>query len=201
MNICLEESYINNLEKYIGRKLNIIEKENRMEVIYDAEIQYVLRRNDINHYSFYLVQRNQSSEIAEYYSELEMKRKFSIAMKEIFGEKIDYSKTDEFEKAENLAEVENLMNLYVGQEYYSIKKPQKKKINLELTEEKKYSIYFLKENDKRNYIERNLKAPFAFCRFYNEALFLKMSIEKINEYQMIFADKMEDEEIYDMLDS
>lgn len=195
MSIYLEESYIEKLEKYVGRKLNIIQREKEINVICDAESQYVLKEED-NHFSFYSIQRNQISKIGEYYSEEEMRRMFAITMRGFLGKEIDYSKAEEMEKIESISDVERMMELYVGKEYYSIMKPEKKKINLEISEKKDYNIYLLKENEERSYIEENLEAPFAFARFYNEALFLKTMLERIREYQVIFEETISEEETY-----
>lgn len=195
MSIYLEESYIEKLEKYVGKKLNIVQKEKEINVIADAESQYVLKEED-DHFSFYSIQRNQISIIDEYYSEEEMRRMFAITMRGFLGKEIDYSRAEEMEKVEDISEVERLMGLYVGNEYYSIMKPEKKKINLEISGKNEYNIYLLKKNEERSYIEENLEAPFAFLRFYNEALFLKTMLERIEEYQVIFKETVSEEEIY-----
>ena len=41
----LEKSSIENLNKYVGKNLNIIQNENRIEVIQGSEIQYILEND------------------------------------------------------------------------------------------------------------------------------------------------------------
>lgn len=57
MSLKLEKSYIENLKKYVGKDLNIIESENRIEVIRDNEIQYILENDLSSNYVFYCVER------------------------------------------------------------------------------------------------------------------------------------------------
>lgn len=47
--------YIKKLEKYIGRKIKIINQRNKVKVIEDVEMQYILEEDTPNHYSFYCV--------------------------------------------------------------------------------------------------------------------------------------------------
>ena len=77
MSFNLEKSSIENLNKYVGKNLNIIQNENRIEVIQGSEIQYILE-NDYNcHYAFYYVERGKKFIVEEYFSEIEMGRKFA----------------------------------------------------------------------------------------------------------------------------
>lgn len=199
MNINFEEMYLEKLQKYVGRKLNIIQKENEIKIIYDVETSYVLKENHNKQYSFYSIQRNELMEIAEYYSEEEMKREFAIAIKGFFSEEIDYSGANKLETAKEMSVVKGVMESQIGNEYYSIGQSQEMKINLEQKGENEYNIYLLGTNGERNYIEENLEAPFVFVRFYNEALFLKVMKERIEEYQEIFNEKLSEEEIYNIV--
>ena len=63
----------------------------------------------------------------------------------------------------------------------------------------KYNIYFLARNKKKKYIEKDLEFSRVFCRFYNEALFLKDFYKDIKEYQIVFKDVITDEELYKLL--
>ena len=188
MRFNLEKSYIENLKKYVGKDLNIIQSENRIEVIQDSEIQYILENSSNNNYIFYFMQRGKKFILGKYSSEIEMRRKFAIAINGFFGEKINYKNADKFEEEKNIIEIERLMNLYVGKDYYSIMNPQKMKMNLEKEEKDKYSIYFLDENGQKIYKEIKVEVPFVFYRFYSETLFFKVSIERVNRYEEIFND-------------
>lgn len=191
--------YIKKLEKYIGRKIKIINQRNKVKVIEDVEMQYILEEDTPNHYSFYCVERGKPSLIANYSSAIKMKRNFAIIMKGRLGDSLDYSKLEEFRQVEDRTELEKLMELYIGKEYYSIIKPEKRKINLEYTKDQKYNIYVLWDENQKYYFEQNAEAPFAFFRFYTTALSFKSDLEDISQYQKIFRDKIESEEIFDIL--
>ncbi|GAA0086259.1 hypothetical protein UT300007_26980 [Clostridium sp. CTA-7] len=199
MSLNLEKSYIDNLIKYVGKDFKIFEYENRIEIMQEYEIKYILE-NDLNSiYRFSCVERGESLEIEKYFSEQEMKRKFAITINGLIGQKIDYKNGEKFEEAKSITEVEKLMDLYVGKEYYSIMNAQKMKINLEKNGENEYSIYLLGENGEKQYKEKKLDAPFMFFRFYSEALFFKDSIERIDKYQLLFNDILNSQEKYDLI--
>ena len=195
----LDDIYFEKLEKYVGKKLKIFKGENEIEFYADVEIQYILEEKD-KIYSFYIVERGKRSKLAEYFSEKEMKRNLAINIGGLFGETIDYNKSEEFNNIKDLKEGKKLMELYIEPEYYSIMNPQALKINLEQGEEKDtYNIYILTNRNEKRYIEKNIDICFAFSRFYNEALFLKVSLQRVKEYELVFEDKLSEEEFYDFV--
>jgi len=197
MIICLNDIYFETLEKYVGKKLDIIKGENTIKFYDDVEIQYILEEKD-KIYSFYIVERGKRSKLADYFSEREMKRELALTIKAFLGEEIDYSKSKEFDNIKNLEECKKLMNRYIEREYYSIMNPEAMKINLE-KEKDKYNIYFLNNNNEKKYIEKNIDISFAFSRLYNEACYLKWYFNLINEYEVIFDDKIEEEKLYGLI--
>jgi len=191
MIICLDDIYFETLEKYVGKKLDIIKGENTIKFYDDVEIQYILEEKD-KIYSFYIVERGKRSKLAEYFSEREMKRELALTIKAFFGEKTDYGDLKKFRNISSLEEGKKLMSIYIESEYYSIMNSEAMKINLENAEEKnRYNIYFLNDNYEKKYIERNIDISFAFFRFYNEARSLKRHFKMIKEYEMIFDDSIE----------
>ena len=191
MIICLNDIYFETLEKYVGKKLDIIKGENTIKFYDDVEIQYILEEKD-KIYSFYIVERGKRSKLAEYFSEKEMKQELALTIKGLFGEKIDYNILEKCRNIKNLEEGKKLMDMYVESEYYSIMNPEIMKINLEnAREEYKYNIYFLNDNNEKKYIEKDIDISFAFFRFYNEARSLKRHFKIIKEYEMIFDDSIE----------
>ena len=50
------------------------------------------------------------------------------------------------------------------------------------------NIYLLGPNGECEYIEENEEAPFGFERFYNEALYLKVILERVRGYEAIFEE-------------
>ncbi|TGY40637.1 hypothetical protein E5347_14935 [Clostridium sartagoforme] len=199
MSLNLDSLYISNLKRYVGKELKIIQDKNNIEIIQDNELQYSLEKKIDNSYSFFYIERGKRIEIAQYSSELEMKRKFAIVIRGLIGKKISYENGDEFENAQNIIEVERLMGLYIGKEYYSIMNPQKMKINLEFNNNNRYSIYLLEQNGDKIYKEQNEEPPFIFFRFYSEALFYKVMTERINSYEIIFDDILTNQEKYDLM--
>ena len=191
MIICLDNIYFEKLEKYVGKKLDFIKRENEIEFYEDVEIHYILEEKD-KIYSFYIVERGKRSKLADYFSEKEMKQELALTIKGLFGEKIDYSNLKRFRNINSLDEGKRLMSIYVESEYYSIMNPEIMKINLEnAREEYKYNIYFLNDNNEKKYIEKDIDISFAFFRFYNEARSLKRHFKIIKEYEMIFDDSIE----------
>ncbi len=150
MSINLDDEYLKKLEKYVGKKLDIIKEENEIEFYEDVEIHYILEEKD-KIYSFYIVERGKRSKLAEYFSEKEMKQELALTIKGLFGEKIDYNNLKRFRNINSLDEGKKLMSIYVESEYYSIMNPEIMKINLEnAREEYKYNIYFLNDNNEKN---------------------------------------------------
>ena len=135
----------------------------------------------------------------EYYSEKEMETNFAIAIKGFFSEGIDYSGLEKIEGVVKLSDVNEIMKLHIGESYYSIMNPQKLKINLEEKGSNKYNIYLLGPNGECEYIEENEEAPFVFERFYNEAVYLKVILERVRGYEAIFEETLSEKEIYDII--
>ena len=73
------------------------------------------------------------------------------------------------------------------------------KINLEEKGSNKYNIYLLWPNGECEYIEENEEAPFVFERFYNEAVYLKVILERVRGYEAIFEETLSEKEIYDII--
>ena len=210
MSINLEKAYFKKLEEYVGKKLNIVSNENEITIIYDVETSYVLQEEKEIFYFFptyssnflkyfYCIQRNERIKIAEYYSEKEMETNFAIAIKGFFSEGIDYSGLEKIEGVVKLSDVNEIMKVHIGESYYSIMNPQKLKINLEEKGANKYNIYLLGPNGECEYIEENEEAPFGFERFYNEALYLKVILERVRGYEAIFEETLSEKEIYDII--
>lgn len=175
MSIDLEKAYFKKLEKYVGKKINIVSNENEIRIIYDVETSYVLQE------------------------EKEMETNFAIAIKGFFSEGIDYSGLEKIEGVVKLSDVNEIMKLHIGESYYSIMNPQKLKINLEEKGSNKYNIYLLGPNGECEYIEENEEAPFVFERFYNEAVYLKVILERVRGYEAIFEETLSEKEIYDII--
>lgn len=199
MSINLDDTYFKKLEKYVGKKLEIFKEDNEIKFYADWEMHYILEEKD-NIYSFYKVERGKRSKLADYFSEKKMKQRLAINLKGLFGEgeKIDYSKSREFNNIKKLEDGKKLMAIYIEPKYYSIMNPEAMKINLD-KEKEKYHIYFLNDSGEKQYLEKNINISFAFSRLYNEACYLKRFFNKIKEYEAIFDDKIEEEKLYGLI--
>ena len=113
-----------------------------------------------------------------------------------FEEEIDYKKWQGFHEIKNFEECKKQMNLYLEPEYYSIMQPQARKFNLE-KEQEQYNIYFLYDSGEKKYYEKGINVSDAFFHLYYDAFLFKRGIKHIEEYQILFDDKIEN--IYDYL--
>ena len=198
---CLDDIYFEKLEKYVGKKLKIFKGGNEIKFYDDWEIHYILEKKE-EIYSFYQVERGICHKPTEYFSEKEMKRHLALTIKALFGKKVDKSKAKEFRNIKNLEAGKKLMELYMEPEYYSIMNPQALKINLEQGEEKDtYNIYFLNDRNEKKYMQKDLNTNTSsvFFRLYNETLYLKTSFQRVKEYELVFEDKLSEEEFYDLV--
>lgn len=198
MEITLDTQYIENLNAFIGKKIQVKNFDEYLEFPYDAELQYRLIEKPLSNYEFQAIERGKVFRSTEYnaISVKEMKRNLALNLKGLFGGSIDYSKADEF-RAINFGDIEqldHLMQKFIGSDYYSINEPQTWKVNLEI-QENQYNLYILLRNNDKLYREKNISSKRAYSRFYNEALFLKETIKNIHLYQKIFKDKLTDDEI------
>ena len=50
-----------------------------------------------------------------------------------------------------------------------------------------------------DWIEENEEAPLVFERFYNEAVYLKVILERVRGYEAIFEETLSEKEIYDII--
>lgn len=199
--LLLNNRYINTLEKYIGKKIAFTHVENGIRFCSDSEVQYQLIERSSQTYEFQTLRRGQVARTVEYKSHQEMQRRFAITLKGLLGGEIDYSGADKIKAIGNdFAKLNNIMALLVGAEFYSINDPSVMKVNLESTEnDKKFSIYILLNSDQKIVIEEAIENPFAFLRFYNEALFLKERMRRIQDYEKLFNDYMTESEIDEIM--
>lgn len=202
MELNLDIQYINNLDKYTGKNIQLKSIGNGIEIYYDFEIQYRLIAKSLNDYEFQTIERGKVIRSIEFHSELEMKRNLALIVKGIFDNRIDYSVSDVFEELseENLKELTILMNTHVEEDYYSIDNPERWRINLEPTNQNgKFNLYILLSSNVKVYIESDIGTKRAFKRFYNEAIYFKENMKRINLYQEIFDDRLSYDEIDQLL--
>ena len=193
----LEKEYWENVEKFVGNRIEMEHLGDGVEFIANAEIKYRLIEISPNNYAFQIIERGQKRWEVEYKSNLEMKRRLALTLKGYFGKGMDYSKSKEFRgiKRNDLEKVEELMKSYIDKDFFSINQPEILKVNLEQIGDDKFNIYVLLTNGDRIYVEENAESSFAFPRFYNEALFMKENLQRINQYQEIFGETLTDYEI------
>ncbi len=196
----IDDIYIEQLKKYLGENAKIFRREKGIEVFHtrDIEIQYLLENTEKG-YALSLIERGvKRYTMVEYFleSEKEIKRKLALTLKTHFEEEIDYKKWQGFHEIKNFEECKKQMNLYLEPEYYSIMQPQARKFNLE-KEQEQYNIYFLYDSGEKKYYEKGINVSDAFFHLYYDAFLFKRGIKHIEEYQILFDDKIEN--IYDYL--
>ena len=186
----LGSSYLENLKKYIGKDINILDNGNEVRVYVDAEIQYFLKE-DNQRYILYMQERGIETKEKEYAVEKEMQRNVAILLKNVFNEEVKYPFSGKFRDIATISELKNTMSQCVDKKLYSVSSLEKDKINIEQNEGGLYSIFFLDKNGEKYILEQDEEAPFVFKRFYNEVLYYGETLKQIEEYEDIFGDKLE----------
>jgi len=196
----LDEQYLKNLKAFIGKEIRIYSLENGIEFYHDIELQYRLIELSLNHYELQIIERGKIAWKTSYdnKSETEMKRELALILRGYFGAGMpDFGLAREKFKSienKNLTKLDELMSMYVGNDFYSINNPQEWKINFDLSQTGEYDIYFLCKNGTK--IERGKVGPISiFSKFCLEARYLKESLERINQYQKFFSEHLQDDEI------
>lgn len=204
MELKLGKKYMDNLEKCTGEKIQYIYIENGIEFICDMEIQYQFIKKESGIYEFLTLERGKvlRKDLMEFKSHIQIKRKLTLILMGLFGEKADFSKAQLLEKmdGENTGLLDDFMEKHIGEDYYSINNPQIWKMNLEnIDKEKGYNIYLILNSGNKIYREKEIKDKRAFIRFYNETVYFKHRMMQIKKYQKIFGDKLSNEDIDELI--
>lgn len=183
----LDEKYIQNLTRYLGKKVSMdMISSNEIKIFIDWEINYILRKKE-NGFFLMLEERGvERSEQLYANNILEMKRKLALFLKE---EKL-YGKLREFE---GICELDTLIKLaceYLDGRFYSINEEQADKIILKQIDATKYDLYIMNSAGEKRYIEREASAPDIFRRFYCEVDYLMCRKKKIDEYERVFGERL-----------
>lgn len=188
-----KDDYLEKLKEYLGKDIKILNSDSEVKVYVDAEIQYFLRKKE-QQYVLYMQERGRETEEKIYRTEIEMKRKFALLMKNVFGKGIEYPFAEKFRNVERISILEEIMELYTDQNLYSVNNLKEDKINISQNENGLYNIFFLDRNGNEYKLEQDRKAPFVFKRFYNEVVYYGETLRQIEEYEKVFEDKLD----YDM---
>lgn len=190
--------YIAKLKCYIGSDVKIVNRENEVVIDLDVESKCWLRKSG-QQSILYMSERGSETEERVYDSKQEMERNFALWLKNIFSEDIKYPYSKEFSEVFTIEEVKTLMNKYADSEFYSIDVLKKQKVNLKKNKDGYYEIFFLDKYDRKYILEENSEIPFVFKRFYNEVVYFQKTLEQLREYEQIFSDKLENDEIIQLL--
>jgi hypothetical protein len=186
-----DDDYLKKLRKYLGKEIIMSVSNYETRIYVDTETKYFLR-NDEYQYVLILMERGCETELAKFQTKTEMKRNFALWMKSIFGNNIKYPYADKFEGIENLSLFKELMYQYLDKELFSIDNEKENKIILTKNQDGSYNIFYLDRKGKKYFIEENEEAPFVFERFYSEVEFYGEMIQRVNEYEFVFEDKLND---------
>ena len=87
-----------------------------------------------------------------------------------------------------------LMRKHADSRFYSISELRRGCINIKAgAEPDTFSVFYIYENGKRYYIQRNDKTPLCFGVFYNFTSLLHWVTEAIEEYERMAGEKLSDE--------
>ena len=185
-----KDNYIEKLKEYLGKDIKIWDNESEVKVYVDVEIQYFLRKKE-QQYILYMQERGRETEEKIYRTEIEMRRRFALLMKNVFSKEMEYPFTEKFRNVESISVLEELMERYTDQKLYSVNHLKEDKINISENENGLYNIFFLDKNGNVYIMEKDRKAPFVFKRFYNEVVYYGETLRQIEEYENIFEDKID----------
>lgn len=185
-----KDNYLEKLKEYLGKDIKILDNESEVKVYVDAEIQYFLRKKE-QQYILYMQERGRETEEKIYRTEIEMRRRFALLMKNVFGKGMKYPFAEKFRNVESISALEELMEQYTEQNLYSVNNLKEDKINISENENGLYNIFFLDKNGNVYIMEKDRKAPFVFKRFYNEVVYYGETLRQIEEYERIFEDKLD----------
>lgn len=183
--------YLDNLRSYVKNEIPLIDNGNEVIIKVDYEIKYILTKSSTQ-YTLYIEERGSRRIRNTYNTEIEMKRKFALLMKNVFGEGMDYKYVNKFENIKDLADLQEAMIKYSNKDYFSINDEQADKINLKKKEENIYDLYFMDKNNKKYIIVEDREAPFIFRRFYTETVCFYIMNERIREYENVFKEDVLD---------
>lgn len=185
-----KDNYLEKLKEYLGKDIKILNSEFEIRVYVDAEIQYFLRKKE-QQYVLYMQERGSETEERVYRTENEMRRKFALLMKNVFGKGMEYPFAEKFRNVESISVLEEVMERYTDQNLYSMNNLKEDKINIIENENGLYNISFLDKNGNIYILEKERKAPFVFKRFYNEVVYYGETLRQIEEYEKVFEDKLD----------
>jgi len=188
-----DNDYLAKLRRYLGKDITMLDNNNETSIYGDSETMYFLRNNG-QQYILIMKERGIETKLAIFQTEIEMKRKFSLWMKNIFGNGFEYPHIDKFEDIEDASLLKELMFQYSDKELYSVDEEKEDKIILKKNQNDFYNLFFMNKNGKKHIFEQDEAAPFVFERFYTEVVFYGEMLERIKGYELIFEERIE----YDM---
>ncbi|WP_144498313.1 hypothetical protein [Bacillus paralicheniformis] len=115
----------------------------------------------------------------------------------ILGDRIrDIETQDKILELEDneIKSLNNLLDLKIGENYFSIFKEKKISVNLEQTKNGLYNIFYMTPDFKKVYLIKDREAPSAFLVLYNFSLKLKEVISLLNLWKNDFNISMQFEE-------
>ena len=196
----IDKNYFNTLSEYVGKNILWKFKENKIIVRCDIQSFYTIEKIGTSNFLLYYNERGRETLMEEYSSEIELKRGFALQAKNHFENCFNYVHFSDFDNEKlDINSLKNKIELYCNSDYYSVDNSRKGRVNLESEENGKYSIYYLKWNGEKIYLEKKQDVPFVFCRFYAEITYMEKKIDLIKEYSEFFNDFISDKIILEKL--
>lgn len=184
--------FINNLERYVNKKVDYEVVDDVLRVYADNESYYDF---DWRHKKLDMYERNVKKEIGCWNTEKVSKVNFAMLMRNVFQNNNDVL-PHELDECECLDELNLVIEKYVDKKYYSIGCAQKGKISIIFDDG--YEISYSTNNHKY-IIDKDTDEKYIFQRFYYEVIFFALFMKDLKQYETIFNETFSEEEIVNLI--
>jgi hypothetical protein len=196
-------SYIEKLQKYLNRTLQISGNENEFDVKVDWQSSFIIKKTFSCGQELYtIVYRERGTDrILESSSDIKrIEKSLAIKLKTVFSDRPMYENKKRFEKLESEKEMVELIRHTFNQRYFSIVHKEANKISIVHGNDNKYKLYLTMLDKREQVLAEKTKMKDAYLALYNYLIFYNYYSELVSQYELIFNNhKATDEEILDYL--
>ncbi|MCY9215952.1 hypothetical protein [Bacillus haynesii] len=198
MNDLLKEKLSENyavISKFEENKIRVYQK--AKDNIYQETFVELQENTKNNMYYLILNQRGNEFIKEQFNNKEEGVCALGIYAVSILGDRIrDIETQDKILELEDseIKTLNNLLDLKIGENYFSVFKEKKIAVNLEQTKNGLYNIFYMTPDFKKVYLIKDRESPNAFLVLYNFSLKLKEVISLLNLWKNDFNISMQFEE-------
>ncbi|MCY7967686.1 hypothetical protein MOB49_11335 [Bacillus haynesii] len=198
MNDLLKEKLSENyavISQFDENKIRVYQK--AKDHIYQETFVELQENTENNMYYLILNQRGNEFIKEQFNNKEEGVCALGIYAVSILGDRIrDIETQDKILELEDneIKSLNNLLDLKIGENYFSIFKEKKIAVNLEQTKNGLYNIFYMTPDFKKVYLIKDRESPNAFLVLYNFSLKLKEVISLLNLWKNEFNISMQFEE-------